>query len=340
MIALGLSACTAITTDLTLNGQDHHQALALTTFQGITGNVAFNNVTASRDPSSTMYRVDNFLVMDNPNNASEVVLEAVLTHLFQNSSWETMQDFVFNDGTTNLPADIAPALTKDSLPVPYLAGGLALCVVILGLLWAVIREHRRKSNDSVWKVKKEELKFASPPAVLGSGTFGLVLLAEYRGTQVAVKRVIPRKINKGSSFFFTAFDAKEQEKEKDTKGMIADEETGMKSAYGVSSGMGSWGTTNFDSVENKSGLTRRESTSTQTYRKLKEEFMEEMRHLSRLRHPCITTVMGAVIDKKEEPMVRVFAKFDKFKSTNAQALILLHYTPAACFRVHGPWVSL
>jgi len=39
------------------------------------------------------------------------------------------------------------------------------------------------------------------------------------------------------------------------------------------------------------------------YAKLKEEFTIEMRHLSKLRHPCITTVMGAVIDKKHEPML-------------------------------------
>jgi hypothetical protein len=31
-----------------------------------------------------------------------------------------------------------------------------------------------------------------------------------------------------------------------------------------------------------------------TWRKLKQEFILEMRYLSKLRHPCITTVMGAV----------------------------------------------
>ncbi|KAL7570909.1 hypothetical protein ACA910_002543 [Epithemia clementina (nom. ined.)] len=37
--------------------------------------------------------------------------------------------------------------------------------------------------------------------------------------------------------------------------------------------------------------------------KLKKDFIEEMRHLSKLRHPNITTVMGAVIGRKEEPML-------------------------------------
>ena len=39
------------------------------------------------------------------------------------------------------------------------------------------------------------------------------------------------------------------------------------------------------------------------YAKLKREFIIEMRQLSKLRHPCITTVMGAVIDRGEEPML-------------------------------------
>ena len=58
-------------------------------------------------------------------------------------------------------------------------------------------DYKRKQADSVWLVKPEELHFDDPPAILGRGTFGLVLLAEYRGTQVAVKRVIPPKVRKG-----------------------------------------------------------------------------------------------------------------------------------------------
>lgn len=31
-----------------------------------------------------------------------------------------------------------------------------------------------------------------------------------------------------------------------------------------------------------------------TYKQLKDEFMAEMRYLSKLRHPCVTTVMGKI----------------------------------------------
>ena len=40
-----------------------------------------------------------------------------------------------------------------------------------------------------------------------------------------------------------------------------------------------------------------------TYKQLKADFIHEMRLLSKLRHPCITTVMGAVISPRDEPLL-------------------------------------
>lgn len=39
---------------------------------------------------------------------------------------------------------------------------------------------RRKQTDTAWSVRLSELEFSDPPEVLGQGTFGLVLLAEWR----------------------------------------------------------------------------------------------------------------------------------------------------------------
>jgi len=36
---------------------------------------------------------------------------------------------------------------------------------------------------------------------------------------------------------------------------------------------------------------------------MRESFIEEMRYLSKMRHPCITTVMGAVVARDCEPML-------------------------------------
>lgn len=66
-----------------------------------------------------------------------------------------------------------------------------LVIICLGIILFLVR--KKKSVDAAWSIKPSELQFDDPPEVLGRGTFGLVLLAEYRGTQVAVKRVIPPK---------------------------------------------------------------------------------------------------------------------------------------------------
>lgn len=65
-----------------------------------------------------------------------------------------------------------------------------LAIAAVGIFFYIKQKH--KAADSVWHVKEKELEFDDPPQIIGRGTFGLVLLAEYRGTQVAVKRVIPR----------------------------------------------------------------------------------------------------------------------------------------------------
>jgi serine/threonine protein kinase len=47
----------------------------------------------------------------------------------------------------------------------------------------------------MWHVNPEELNFSYPVEVIGQGAFGVVLAAEYRGTRVAIKRVVPQQEN-------------------------------------------------------------------------------------------------------------------------------------------------
>ena len=50
-------------------------------------------------------------------------------------------------------------------------------------------------------VTPRELHFAEPPEIIGQGGFGVVVLGQYRGTKVAVKRVLPpstKALNSGS----------------------------------------------------------------------------------------------------------------------------------------------
>lgn len=80
---------------------------------------------------------------------------------------------------------------------------LAVTGSILGLIafaivgYFVIR-HKNYTNDLVWHVNADELMFGDPPEVIGEGAFGVVLLAEYRGTKVAIKKALKNSRSKGS----------------------------------------------------------------------------------------------------------------------------------------------
>lgn len=38
--------------------------------------------------------------------------------------------------------------------------------------------HKRGKSDSIWKIAFKDLKFKTPPEILGNGTFGVVVRAE------------------------------------------------------------------------------------------------------------------------------------------------------------------
>ncbi|CAJ1965359.1 unnamed protein product [Cylindrotheca closterium] len=166
-------------------------------------------------------------------------------------------------------------------------------VIFLTLITVMVYVRKVKDetqNDMLWTVKHDELKFCTPTKVVGRGTFGLVLLAEYRGTQVAVKRVIPAK-NRAAAFesSFRQFHPQD-----------STEQTGKDSSEHTPS----------NNPGLRSGFSKRvrpdkdvEMGAKASWEKLRSNFVEEMRTLSKLRHPCICTVMGAVIDSKEEPML-------------------------------------
>ncbi|CAB9511219.1 activated protein kinase catalytic subunit alpha-1 [Seminavis robusta] len=187
---------------------------------------------------------------------------------------------------------------------------LAICLIGLGLFWYMKTIKTRA--DAIWKINKEELIFADPAEVIGSGSFGEVLLAEYRGTKVAVKHVLPSKNLRLSGMDDTrdtlslddSGDDIEQPKKKrghSSWGMASiglsstTSKTGMQGRSGSASGRSSFfgRMTMFGSSANGSI----------DLKAMKADFIREMRYLSKLRHPCITMVMGAVIESKEDPML-------------------------------------
>jgi len=229
--------------------------------------------------------------------------------------------------------NINGSCVKFSTLLPSVIVPLAM-LGFLGVYFYV--ERKRKQADSVWAVKTQELLFDSPVEVIGRGTFGLVLLGEYRGTQVAVKRVIPprlkdKKVKKNNMLGSGEVKPLDDDapvmvqarRSSLTNGNVFDIENGVRQPLGIRSSDIDKDQSVFFGLKSgalwsQSGSTTRSSSMRMSgsfsginklffkkddYSKLKKDFMTEMRHLSKLRHPCITTVMGAVIDKREEPML-------------------------------------
>lgn len=256
-------------------------------------------------------------------------------------------------------------LTSILVPLTFLA--------TVFVCWYV--ERKRRQADMIWKVKPEELSFAEPAQVLGRGTFGLVLLAEYRGTKVAVKRALPPRTvdrtrspqqrrrrqkqqhpqqqqcdiqssttqqelpqdvprnasvstfeaektdsvsidiefgneqgpqhedpkHKSSSISLFRFGADSSHDDLMQQFFDSDDvyhdSVFMSERYDVLSGQLS------DHRKSGNGSGSRIRFWRSEYSQMRADFMREMRHLSTLRHPCITTVMGAVVCRHAEPMM-------------------------------------
>eukprot|EP00934_Nitzschia_sp_Nitz4_P003244 Nitzschia sp. Nitz4//scaffold256_size27904//19844//23755//NITZ4_008172-RA/size27904-augustus-gene-0.6-mRNA-1//-1//CDS//3329544420//3234//frame0 len=156
-------------------------------------------------------------------------------------------------------------------------------------------QHKRRQLDAVWLVDPSKLEFDNPPIAIGKGTFGLVLLADYRGTRVAVKRVLPPSADRTSSPFDASnFSIRSTSSTKP----IGDVENGEALTHlGLSS-------KKYKKQVEDSRIYASWRGCFNSQNHLKKEFVSEIRHLARLRHPCITTVMGAVMPSwKDEPML-------------------------------------
>ena len=148
-----------------------------------------------------------------------------------------------------------------------------------------------------------------------------MLLANYRGTNVAVKRVIPPKSTKTSTknsdqvsrpVGITSTDrvpeqasVKQGSRQMGTArgsiGKAFNDGTMLTKSKAQPSGSMALG----KKSGSGSALSFLSSKNVDAARlsKLKKDFIQEMRTLAKLRHPSIMTVMGAVIGQHEDPML-------------------------------------
>ena len=170
---------------------------------------------------------------------------------------------------------------------------IPLVLILLLIIVFLYVDHKKRKADALFQVDPTELHFSEPPEIIGRGTFGLVLLAEYRGTLVAVKRVIPPRVVEKRK---KAEAKKNRSNEQAKPAWDMDLETGSQASSrssrsitvnGMSLQLGSG-----SSGYRKSGSRLASLIFGDDYTRLKRDFVSEMRYLSKLRHPCITTVMG------------------------------------------------
>lgn len=223
-----------------------------------------------------------------------------------------------------------------------LAVGVLLCTT-----W------KRRQADKLWSVSLKDLHFKTdPPEVLGRGTYGMVVAAEFRKTHVAVKRVVPPTVStaRKNQLFGWGSAGDETRRLLDqlfalardpgggSNGGVSDQPRrstsggtggGMASSWKMSSQFsrsGPAGTSGTSLLQyhhapshtlrppphlhpQGGGLSKRWwsrgwGTCCMSQRdRLRHSFVQEMRLLAELRHPCITTMMGAVVQRGCEPML-------------------------------------
>ena len=180
---------------------------------------------------------------------------------------------------------------KLAILIPSIVGPFLFIVAMFVFL--IIRVHKENS-DSVWIVDPSELFFDEPRKIIGTGTFGVVHLAEYRGTLVAVKQVLPPQKSETAGSSKNSLPEMPQQSAVSSWG-------GMGMHESQSGHLSKWTSGNKSVSTAFFGPKSRTEGTQESYSKLKNDFIVEMRLLSRLRHPCITTVMGAIVEKTEQP---------------------------------------
>ena len=125
VIALGLAACEAVqdAQDAILEGPDHYVRTLQANFTGVTGPIAINPETGTRQASSATFALTNYV----PSN-NTTMFQGTVTHVFRGGEWTQTQDYVWNDGSTTPPVDIPPV----KLDMQHLALPARILIMILG----------------------------------------------------------------------------------------------------------------------------------------------------------------------------------------------------------------
>jgi hypothetical protein len=170
---LGLAACkTAANANgtLYLSGERFYESITATTFEGMSGYVQLDASTGTRMANSTLFRLINFVLVDSDKTGT-VQLNPVNSKLFADGQWETLQPFIYNDGTTQQPLEIPPQqLDPNHISTATRAIALIFCGISILLSLYFIYWTWYKRNTRVIR--------ASQPVFLYLVCVGTVILGE------------------------------------------------------------------------------------------------------------------------------------------------------------------
>lgn len=213
---------------------------------------------------------------------------------------------------------------RDCFSSPDFLSAIIVPIVVAIILVAICLVRRRRYQESVmWKIDEGELVYDEPPKILGSGGYGTVVQARYRGTLVAIKSA-GRLLQKHKDDTGTVDNLLRDHRESVSRIVIMRASIGHDDETSdVSGKLALFGSTDSDRACNmgknadklKHGQRSEHSVggwitvglvkvleflccgccrSTTKKDQATVDLVEEIKILTMLRHPCITTFMGAV----------------------------------------------
>ena len=172
-------------------------------------------------------------------------------------------------------------------------GAGAACVALLVAGFGLYARHLHRLSADQWMIRLRELRFDDPPVVLGMGSFGQVVRAEYRGTQVAVKRLLATDASASGTAVAWTWSGPLGRRTSDG---------GTPSARrGSCQWLDDAASANGSSSQTMEALLASAGSLSKSSRR--RDFLREIRVLSQLRHPNILTMIGAVFDAGAELLV-------------------------------------
>ena len=208
---MGLSACSAKNSSTYFDGETHFDVMKRTSFAGASGTIVLDNVTGTRDPNSAYFTLHNFVEADQGQAGGDgsVLYKAVESRLFRDAEWETVNDFIFNDGTTTPPPDLPPLVpNRNHINNALRIVGLTFCAISLLLSFGFAGWTIHKRGTYVIKASQPVflLIVCAGSAILGAAIIPLSFdqgSASQQGSDIACQ-VFPWFVSIGFVVIFSA----------------------------------------------------------------------------------------------------------------------------------------